>query len=214
MATVIVDIREKTSRVPGILKELGVKVIYARLPVGDYSPTPGVLIERKTVQDFVKSLKQKRFQRQLYELRTSGDRTLIIIEGKGLFSTMGMKPEAIMHTLAIITIGFGIPVVMTQNSYETAKFLKIIASREKVDIEEMRSLFFKRKASSPDDEILRVVESLPGIGPKRARKLLNRFKSIKNLVNARPGELLEIEGFGKKRVEKFLEFVEREFNED
>ncbi len=214
MATIIVDIREKTSKVPVLLKELGVKVIFARLPVGDYSPNPGILVERKTVRDFINSLKQKRFQKQLMELKTSGERALIIVEGKGLFSAMGMKPEAIMHSLAMITIGFGIPVIMTSNPLETAKFLKTIASRERIEIDEMRSLFYKRKAVSPSDEVLRVVEALPGIGPKRARILLNRFKTLKNLINAKPGELMEVEGFGKKRVEKFLEFIEREFHED
>lgn len=214
MATVIVDVREKKSRVPTILQELGVKVIYASLPVGDYSPTPGILIERKTVTDFISSIKRKRFQRQLQELREASEKTLIIIEGKHLFSTMGMSQTAIMHTLAIIVIGYGIPVIFTENSLETAKFLKTIAARENIDVSEMRSLFFKRKAISPEDEVLRVVESIPGIGPKMARALLKKFKNLKSLINATPAELMSVEGFGKKRVDKFLEFIEREFHEE
>jgi len=213
MATVIVDTREKKSRVPEILKELGVKVVFANLPVGDYSPSPGILIERKTVSDFISSIKRKRFQRQLQELKEAEEKTLIIIEGKHLFSTMGMSENAIMHSLAIITIGYGIPVVFTENSRETAKFLKTISARESIDISEVRSLFFKRKALTPEDEVLRVVESIPGVGPKRARALLKRFKNLKALVNASAAELMSVEGFGKKRVEQFLEFVEREFHE-
>ncbi len=213
MATVIVDIREKKSKVPELLKDLGVKVLFATLPVGDYSPQPGIIVERKTVQDFIKSLKLKRFQRQLYELRDASEKALIIIEGKGLFSAMGMSQNAILHSLALITIGFGIPTIMTTNSFETAKFLKVIAIREKINLDDDRSLFYKRKALTPEDEILRVVEAFPGIGTRRAKSLLEKFKSIKNLVNATPGELLDIRGFGPKRVEKFLEFVIREYHE-
>ncbi len=214
MATVIVDNREKTSKVPGLLRDLGVKVVFATLPVGDYSPQPGILVERKTVQDFIKSLKLKRFQRQLHELRDAAEKSLIIIEGKGLFSAMGMSQNAILHSLAMITIGFGIPTIMTSNPLETARFLKVIAIRDKINLEDARSLFYKRKALSPEDEILRVVEAFPDIGTKRARALLDRFKNIKNIVNATPVELSNVEGFGPKRVKKFLEFILREYHEE
>lgn len=214
MATVIVDTREKKSKVPKLLEEFGVKIVFSTLPVGDYSPQPGIVVERKTVQDFIKSLKLKRFQRQLQELRDAAEKSLIIIEGKGLYSAMGMSQNAILHSLALITIGFGIPTIMTSNSLETAKFLKVIALREKINLDDARSLFYKRRALTPEDEVLRVVEAFPGIGTKRAKTLLNKFKNIKNLVNATPGELLNIEGFGPKRVEKFLEFIIREYHEE
>jgi len=50
------------------------------------------------------------------------------------------------------------------------------------------------------DRILYVAEGI--IGPTLARKLLERFKTLRNIANASKHELLSVEGIGEKRAEE------------
>ncbi|RMF30602.1 MAG: heavy metal resistance protein CzcA, partial [Candidatus Nitrosothermus koennekii] len=60
MIRIIVDDREKNSKVPDELEELGVRVEYKHLEVGDYIPLPEVVVERKSMRDLVKSIYDNR----------------------------------------------------------------------------------------------------------------------------------------------------------
>jgi DNA excision repair protein ERCC-4 len=45
---------------------------------------------------------------------------------------------------------------------------------------------------------LRILQSLPGVGPDRAKRLLERFGTVRARFVALPTELLEVEGIGPK----------------
>ena len=44
----------------------------------------------------------------------------------------------------------------------------------------------------------RILQSLPGVGPERARRLLERFGSVAGCINASAEELSSVEGIGNK----------------
>jgi Fanconi anemia group M protein len=52
---------------------------------------------------------------------------------------------------------------------------------------------------------------LPNIGIKTAKLLLERFGSIRNLINSSKEDLLKIEGIGEKTAEKLRELFEAEY---
>jgi ERCC4-type nuclease len=45
---------------------------------------------------------------------------------------------------------------------------------------------------------LRILQSLPGIGPDRAARLLERFGTLRACFGASRAELIEVEGIGLK----------------
>lgn len=53
-----------------------------------------------------------------------------------------------------------------------------------------------------------ILQGLPGIGPAKARRLLERFGSVEAIVNARPDELQSVEGIGNRLAEKLRWSVE------
>src|SRR4051794_17059436 len=67
---VTADVHEQTSRVPEILRGLGVQVEIRSLSRGDYIVGPQSLVERKTVADLHGSIASGRFWQQIGKIRT------------------------------------------------------------------------------------------------------------------------------------------------
>ena len=53
-----------------------------------------------------------------------------------------------------------------------------------------------------------MIDFIPGIGEKRKRQLLTKFKSIESIKNASIEELKEIPGIGEKTAKKIRDILE------
>src|SRR3989344_2463307 len=194
---IIVDYREKNSLVSSVLVGLGFEVEFQNLKVGDYIVN-GIAVERKTVSDFISSMINKRLSNQLEELQQYKKKLLIIegIEEQELYSdsSEGMHPNAIRGFLLSILLKYNVPIIYTKNSEDTAKFLSVLAKKT----EKEPSLNISKKNLTKKERMQFILESFHGIGPKTAKKLLKKFKTIKNIINLSK-EDLEKE-IGKKSV--------------
>jgi len=202
---IIIDYREKNSLVASTLVELGFEIEFRELKVADYLVN-NVAIERKTVSDFVNSIINKRIIRQLQELQQY-DNKLLIIEGideQELYSDNAenkmIHANAIRGFLLSVTLKHKIPVILTKNYEDTAKYLAVLANKK----EKESSLNVTKKSLNKKERLQFVLEGFPGIGPKTAKKLLEKFKTLKNIANASAEELTEV--IGKKAdIFKLLE---------
>ncbi len=196
---IIIDYREKNSLVASTLIELGFEVEFTELKVADYLVN-NVAIERKTVSDFVNSIINKRIIRQLQELQQYENKLLIIegVDEQELYSDDAdsenrlIHPNAVRGFLLSVTIKHHIPVILTKNYEDTARYIAVLARKK----EKESSLNVTKKSLNKKERLQFILESFPGIGPKTAKKLLAHFKSIKNITNASLEELKEI--IGKK----------------
>lgn len=193
---VIIDYREKNSFVPANLLKLGVEIEFKELKVADYLAN-GIAIERKTVSDFISSMINKRLISQLEGLKQY-ESPMLIIEGiyeQELYSdncNSGVHANSIRGFLISILIKHKIPILFTKNPEDTARFIFTILQRK----EKENSLNISRKSLNKNEQIQFIIEGFPGIGPKTAKKLLEKFKTIKNIVNASQEQLQEV--IGKK----------------
>lgn len=203
---VIVDYRERNSLVYSELINLGLELHPRELKVADYI-VKDVAIERKTVSDFITSMKNRRLIRQLEDLQQYKKRLLIIegIDEQELYSDsedwIGMHPNAIRGFLLSILLKYNVPIIYTKDYKDTAKFINILAKKQSGEI----PLNVKKKSFNKKEQLQFIVEGFPGIGPKTARKLLEKFKTIKNIINANEEELKEVIG---KRAEVLRDLVE------
>ncbi len=204
------DEKETKSGVPGLLIELGARVEILPLNIGDYILSERVVIERKTIYDFANSVKNKRFFRQLQQLKEEYEKPLLLIEGN-LKNIKGIYPEGSKGALSFVFLSFDIPILCTQNKEDTAEIIWTIAKQEQL-IKPPVSFFPKRKVYSKEDEVLRVLESLPDIGPVTAKNMQNYISSLKELVLKEEKELYKIPGIGKKRAKKIYEFFRTSIN--
>ncbi len=202
---IIIDYREKNSLVASTLVEFGFEIEFRELKVADYLVN-NVAIERKTISDFVNSIINKRIIRQLQELQQY-DNKLLIIEGIGeqeLYSddseNKTIHPNAVRGFLLSVTLRHKIPIILTKNYEDTARFISVLANKK----EKESSLNVTKKSLNKKERLQFILEGFPGIGPKTAKKLLEKFKTLKNIANASLEELTEI--IGKKAdIFKLLE---------
>jgi ERCC4-type nuclease len=204
---IIVDYREKNSPVPCELIGRGFDVEFIELKVGDYV-AGDVVIERKTVPDFISSMLSRRLMNQAEELKQYENR-LIIIEGmeeRELYSDdngTGVNANAIRGMLLSISLKHRIPVIFSKNPEDTASYISVLMNKKEKEI----SLNAAKKAFSKKEQLQFIIESFPGIGPKTAKKLLEKFRTIRGIVNAKESEL-------KKAIGKKADAMARLVNED
>ena len=197
---VIIDKREKCGVIPEILKDMGVKVSYQQVPVGDYLLYGDTAIERKTTEDFIKSLKDKRIFDQAKRLKNYKN-PLIIIEGKDDLFSNSIDPNAVRGLLLSLYLDFNIPIIKTQNESETALWIYSIAKRNEKEKREINT----RNGVKPknEDELkLHAVSSLPDVGPGLSKKILKEYKTLRKVFSLREEELKCIPGLGDKKAKK------------
>ena len=205
---VTVDYREKNSLVISDLISLGIDVKFKELKVADYI-AGNIAIERKTVSDFISSMINKRLLSQLENLKQYPNPLLIIegIEEHELYNDengTGINANAIRGFLLSITLRHKIPIIFTKNSEDTAKYISVILNKKEKEI----SFNAKKKSKNKKEQLQFIIEGFPGIGPKTAKKLLQEFKAIKEIINANENELRECIG---KKAEVIIKLISENY---
>jgi Fanconi anemia group M protein len=200
---VIADNREKNSLVISELAEIGVEVEIKHLILADYLISNEIAIERKTINDFVSSMLNKRLLEQIRDLKNNYKFPLLIVEREdhhSLYKPTGhpnIHENAVRGMMLTVTTDFGVPTIITDDYKDTAEYILLLAKRQ-LKPRQAISLVVKRHAYSMRDQQQMIIESFPGIGPKTAKEILKKFKSIKNFTNASIDELRKIPKLGKK----------------
>jgi ERCC4-type nuclease len=202
---ITIDHREKNSLVPAHLKKQGFEIEFKQLKVADYL-VKDVAVERKTVSDFISSMINRRLLKQLEELQQYKNKLLIVegIDEQDLYTNSknktGMHPNSIRGFLLSITLQHKIPLIFTKNAEDTAIFLTLIAKKQD------REMSFRatKKTLNKKEQLQFIVEGFPGIGPKTARKLLKKYKTLKKLLNTTEKDLKEVLGKKSEAVFKII----------
>jgi ERCC4-related helicase len=210
VVAVLADHREKDNRVVKDLIDLGVSVKTGQLEVADYLVSGKVAVELKKVPDFVASIIDGRLLDQVRGLKNNFEKAILIIEGEeDIYSVRKVHANAIRGMLASIVLDFGIPILYTKSPNDTASLLAVMAKREQDKGGEFSYHPSKPRTMREQQEF--IVSSFPNIGVLNARKLLERFGSLKNLVNTSKIELMEIDKIGDKIADRLLEMFEGKY---
>jgi len=203
---IIVDYREKNSLIISELIRLGMILEFKELKVADYI-VKNIAIERKTINDFINSMINKRLLRQIQELQQYKNR-LLIVEGNGeqeLYNDeeLGINGNAIRGFLLSILLKYNIPIIFTKNYEDSAKFISILSKKQTKEI----ALKAKKRILNKKEQLQFILEGFPGIGPKTAQKLLNKFKTISNIINASEQDLKETIGKKAEVIKRLTETI-------
>lgn len=198
------DNREKSSGIPGLLRNHFVNVQMVQLSIGDYMINDEIVIERKTNEDFVQSLMDGRLFAQCAKMRKTGMTPLFIVEGNPYKTAHRISPTAIKGALLSINLSWQIPIIKSSGKKDTADIIVMAAKQE------IHSLYFVRKNGKKPKKKQNLqhyfIQGLPGVGPKLAHELLRHFSTIENIIRADASTLTEIEGIGKKKAEELFRF--------
>jgi len=214
MTKIIIDHREPKSLIRELAKNHNIQVkqlIAADFIIQGKDPDGNELnigIERKTINDFLNSIIDKRIIQQLIYLKEHFTTTLLILEGaENIYKIRNFHPNAIRGMLASITIDFQIPTLQTRNYRDTAALINIIATR----LEKSKKIFpllKKRKPSTLKEQQELVIESFPSVGPTLAKSLLKKFKSVKKMINASEEKLKKVEKIGNKKAQEIKKVID------
>ena len=199
---IVVDDREAPGAVlEALRRDKCVHLSVQRLPVGDYRVDDALLFERKTLPDLVASIKDGRLFAQGLRLTQAPLRAAIILEGRSQeLADSRMRREAIQGALVTLTLFLGIPLLRSMDPEETAGLI-LLASRQG---RAHASGLLPRKGTRPRGKSRvqgRILQGLPGVGPERARRLLERFGTVEDVFTAPADALASVPGIGKATAE-------------
>lgn len=206
------DHREAVGGVPDVLAAMeGITVEVTQLDVADYVLTEGLAVERKTVPDLAASIVDRRLFAQLERLRDRYERVVFVIEGRGMYEGHNLHPNAVRGVLSYLTVLNGVAVVPSEGPEDTALLLAIMARHAQHGLGYEVSSHRTRRGSTPDLRQRYVVEQLPGIGPKTAHALLERFGSLGALFAADEEALRAVPGMGPRRARAVRDLIAAEY---
>jgi ERCC4-type nuclease len=187
------------------LNNLGFEIVHLETGKGDIS-SRRVSVERKE-DDFLPSLFDDRRLRQLGAMREEAEFSYLVVtksynEIKADVAMRGVNERVLIGYIASLC-AVGYPPVFLPDKHDAAELIRRIV--EKVEDDEPRIYVPRPKGALPRDYRNAIIESLPKVGPKTRRKLVDAFPTIADLCNATAEDLSAIEGIGKKTAEKIYQ---------
>lgn len=225
---IVVDEREKGSRIPNLLRQAGAIIDFAQLKVGDYIVSPETAIERKTIRDLISSIYDGRLFVQCSELAQHYSRPVVIIEGNIVdlldfpididdndqLKILEERIPLAYDALAVIALEFRIPIIHTPCAEYTSQLLVVLVNKSLQEGRSSGPLLRRIKKSNPIYiQQLSILSSLPGIGDKLAVRMLEKFRTPQRALSASIAELARIPGFGNARAEKIRKILDYPYND-
>ena len=211
--SIVADDRERNSGVIEALLEFEEVVLdVKRIPVGDYVVDKKIVIERKSLRDFILSIMQGRLFRQAMALKKSGMHPVLILEGTTKnIASFGLKRESIQGAIITLSVIMGVPLLRSKDCLETTKL--IVMTAKQVNRSDSRGI--PRGGNRPKDRKgmqLFILQSLPRIGPVKAAQLIERFGSIEAVMEANSEDLASIYGIGDKTVSDIRNILREDYD--
>ncbi len=190
MPIVYVDSREhkKAQDIIKELRRLGATVVEKMLDIGDYVVSERVVIERKSARDFAKSIIDGRLFDQAARMREKYEKPIIIVEGNlwKVDKYMNMNINCVLGALISLIVKFNITVLFSKDKPMTAYLIYDLAKMEQEKEKRGIKTQTGKKSLTIRELQIQFLASLPGIGIKRAEKILEEFKTPQNaLANVR-----------------------------
>jgi DNA excision repair protein ERCC-4 len=101
--------------------------------------------------------------------------------------------------------------VIYSHGKEDTKDIMLMMGRQEetcMDVVPLRGGYRPKRLKSRQ---LYILQGLPKVGPTVAKRLLDRFGSVSNVMNACVEDLMEVEGIGRVSAERIREVLDSEY---
>lgn len=217
---ILVDYREPEDIVRELVK-LNVPVKREDIEWCDYIVKQGgyeIPVERKTAQDFVASIVDGRIFLQAYMMSTVAPISYIVIEG---IITEALMERAFPRTayigalssLALKVSPYGqhgrISIINLDNIYDTALFLKNLHKQlEEKKLHRLPRLSgLEKRTLDKKGVLILMLQAIPGVGPEKAQLLVEKFGSLKAIMEASVASLASVPGIGPRLAQRIKEYL-------
>ena len=127
---------------------------------------------------------------------------VLILEGRAAdAANLKMTRESMQGALITVSLILGIPVLRSKDPGETAKLIVYVGRQlETIARGGIQRHGYRLKTRRRTQNY--ILQGLPGIGPEKAEKLLDRFGSVEAAISADRSELQTVEGIGSSIAKK------------
>jgi len=183
-----VDHREKASATYELLLQTRFEIELCHLQWGDYRINDLILVERKEAADQARGLK------------SCAGRPVFLLEGNPCNTGFCIDRRAVRGALISLQTLWHLPVVRSRDPSETVEILTIIVNQNFRCEEGLpRPGYRPRRLLTRQ---LYFLQGLPGIGPVRARQLLECFGTVSGVLQAPVEALAKVPGIGDDTAAK------------
>ena len=206
---IVVDYREKTSGIIELFEGEDVEIEIKKIAYGDYVINDSITIERKTNRDFLLSIIDGRLFSQASNLKKYCINPIILLEGNPYKTDLHFDTNAIRGALVSIQTIWYIPTVYSHNLNDTKDLLLLIGKQDEsyMDVVPLRGGYRPKRLKTKQ---LFLLQGLPKVGPRMAKRLIEHFKSVSKIMNASVEELVEVKGVGRTTAEQIRELIDME----
>lgn len=211
---IVADQREMDANIARDLsRREEIEVSLETLDVGDYVLSDRVVVERKSVADFVDSLVggDRSVFEQVGAMARHYSRPIVVVEGDGLYEQRDIHPNAVRGALSSLAVDFGASVLRTESEDDTTDLLAVIGGREQETADREVSVHGEKGSKTLSEQQEYVVASIAEIGPVTARSLLAEFGTVEEMMIATEDELQAADGVGAVTAERIREVVGSEY---
>jgi Fanconi anemia group M protein len=212
---IVADQRELDSAIARDLSRRDeIDVRLETLEVGDYVCSDRVVVERKSVSDFLDTLVggDRSMFEQVGEMASHYARPVVVVEGEAdLYEERNVHPNAIRGALASLAIDFDASVLRTDGEADTADMLAVLAEREQAESDREVSVHGEKSTKTLPEQQEYVVASIAEVGPVTARSLLSEFRTVEAVMTATKEDLMQAEGVGEVTAERMREVIGSEY---
>jgi ERCC4-related helicase len=205
LPTVYVDTRELAQFVDK-LRYRGALVEVKQLEIGDFVASDEVVIERKTVDDFVKSVYDGRLFKQIANMSNKYPRPILVIQGERK-DLSGIGESAFYGAVASIVSDFKVPVFFAPTERDVIEIIFHIARREQIEKKKEAKIREGRKPMTLADTQRYVVSGIPGVSAVLADRLLSRMTTVERLFSASEQELRDVAGIGDVMAQRIRQLA-------
>ena len=175
-------------------------------------------VERKTAPDFVQSIIDRRVFNQAYLLSTMFPVAYIIVEGsisEAMFEHK-FREEAYIGALVSLALKrspYGrrghISVINVETEIHTAMFLYYLHKKVlEEDFDRLPRINIRGKTMIDKKGVMiAMLQAVPGVGEEKARRIAERFNSVKEIIEAPLPLLTAIEGVSTKLAKRIKEYL-------
>ncbi|HYE49337.1 MAG TPA: ERCC4 domain-containing protein [Azospirillaceae bacterium] len=207
---IIIDNREPTAMRGLLAAHREVELEVRPLSVANFVIGPDAAAERKTADDFVRSILDGRFADQAARLAETYGKVLWLVEGDPFATEVGISRNALAGALGRLAVLRGTSLVQTEDKDQTAALLVATARHLQTDGSgEVAPRVCKPE--DPDRAAEFIVGGLPGVGARRARLLLSQFGSVGAVFRAEAADIAALPGFGKRTAAAIRAALDRRY---
>jgi Fanconi anemia group M protein len=203
---VIVDVHEPAIIPTSLQKDKGLLVKVMSLKSGDYA-FANVGIERKEFNDYLNSLTSGRLWEQMYNLKRTYERPILVVEGlkDPTLQLAGNVSIRFVSSLSrIVLMGISVVVLPTLGHFLSfIQYSYLSCGRQGLSMKPIPKKPWNREKEEIKEDLLSMC---PGIGRKTAKAILARFNTLDKLMAASPLEISNT-GLGKKRSQALWEIL-------